>query len=96
MSMSIDHKLVQLENNLYQLLESYQEKSQLLDQLKEENRALQSKIDLLSNKLSDFQNQDKMSKLVNNTSVDHGESVELKNRLNEYIKEIDRCIAHLS
>ena len=94
--MSIDHKLAQLENNLYELLESYQEKSQLLDQLKEENRALQSKIDLLNNKLSDFQNQDKMSKLVNNTSVDHGESVELKNRLNEYIKEIDRCIAHLS
>ncbi len=96
MSNSIDQKLAQLENNLHHLLKSYQDKSHAVDQLVEDNRNLQSKVEDLQAKVSDFQNQDKMSKLVNNTSVEREDSIELKNRLNEYIKEIDRCIAHLS
>lgn len=96
MSNSIDQKLAQLENNLHHLLRSYQEKSQVANQLLEENRNLQLKIEDLQARVSDFQNQDKMSKLVNNTSVEREDSIELKNRLNEYIKEIDRCIAHMS
>ena len=96
MNNSIDQKLTQLENNLHDLLKSYQDKSQAVDQLLEENRNLQLKIEDLQAKVADFQNQDKMSKLVNNTSVEREDSIELKNRLNEYIKEIDRCIAHMS
>ena len=96
MSNSIDQKLAQLENNLHHLLMSYQEKRQVANQLLEENRNLQLKIEDLQARVSDFQNQDKMSKLVNNTSVEREDSIELKNRLNEYIKEIDRCIAHMS
>lgn len=96
MSNSIDQKLALLESNLSKLLTAYNHRSKALDQLKSENIQLQSKVEGLEAKLSDFQNQDKMAKLVNNTSVEREESIELKNRLNEYIKEIDRCIAHLS
>lgn len=96
MSNSIDQKLALLESNLSKLLTAYNQKNEALDQLKSENILLQSKVEGLEAKVSDFQNQDKMAKLVNNTSVEREESIELKNRLNEYIKEIDRCIAHLS
>ena len=96
MSNSIDQKLALLESNLSKLLTAYNQKNEALDQLKSENIHLQSKVEGLEAKVSDFQNQDKMAKLVNNTSVEREESIELKNRLNEYIKEIDRCIAHLS
>ncbi|MFT6053850.1 MAG: hypothetical protein ACJASP_000734, partial [Roseivirga sp.] len=43
-----------------------------------------------------FKNQDKITKIVNNTTVEREESTELKHQLNEYIREIDKCIAHLS
>ena len=96
MSNSIDQKLTILQANLEKLLADHQDRKQLVDQLRQENNALQEKILALQTEVSDFQNQDKMSKLVNNTSVEREDSIELKNRLNEYIKEIDRCIAHLS
>ena len=96
MSNSIDQKLTILQANLEKLLADHQDRKQLVDQLRQENNALQEKISALETEVSDFQNQDKMSKLVNNTSVEREDSIELKNRLNEYIKEIDRCIAHLS
>lgn len=96
MSTTIDQKLATLESNLSKLLTAYQSKSLALDQLQNENNQLQSKVEVLEAKVTDFQNQDKMSKLVNNSSVEREDSIELKNRLNEYIKEIDRCITHLS
>ena len=46
--------------------------------------------------ISSFQNQMKMSKLVNNMVVGGGDSGELKEKLDGYIKEIDKCIAHLA
>lgn len=96
MSTTIDQKLATLESNLSKLLTAYQSKSLALDQLQNEKNQLQSKVEVLEAKVTDFQNQDKMSKLVNNSSVEREDSIELKNRLNEYIKEIDRCITHLS
>ena len=38
----------------------------------------------------------KISKLVNNMVVEGSGSEELKQRLDGYIKEIDKCIAHLA
>ena len=73
------------------------------EQLKKDKAGLQSENDLLKvevealrGQLADFQNQDKITKIVSNTTVEKEESAELKHKLNEYIKEIDRCIAHLS
>jgi len=93
---SIDQKLIQLQNNVESLLQAYQNQLQENERLKTEGALLQQKVEDLETKVSDFQNQDKMSKLVNNTSVEKEDSIELKNRLNEYIKEIDKCIAYLS
>jgi hypothetical protein len=50
----------------------------------------------LKGQVANFQNQDKITKIVTNTTVEKEESTELKHKLNEYIREIDKCIAHLS
>ena len=93
---SFDQKMTQLQANVESLLKAYQNQLAENDRLKTESVLLQQKVEDLETKVSDFHNQDKMSKLVNNTSVEKEDSIELKNRLNEYIKEIDKCIAYLS
>jgi regulator of replication initiation timing len=91
-----DQKLHLLEKNVDGLINAYQKQQEENSQLKSENEALQQKLKSLEATVSDFQNQDKMAKLVNSNSVEKEDSIELKNRLNEYIKEIDKCIAYLS
>jgi len=93
---TFDQRLERLQKNVEALLKAYQLKVEENALLKRERNVLHQKVDDLETKLSDFQNQDKMSKLVNNTSVEKEDSIELKNRLNEYIKEIDKCISYLS
>ncbi|MEQ9402790.1 MAG: hypothetical protein RIM99_04315 [Cyclobacteriaceae bacterium] len=67
-----------------------------LSQAKNESEALKIKVESQTTNLSSFQNQMKISKLVNNMTVGGGESAELKEKLDGYIKEIDKCIAHLA
>ena len=67
-----------------------------LNEIKSENSELQSKIEEQSEVLKSFQNQEKISKIVTGVSVDGEKTTELKLKINEYIKEIDKCILHLS
>ena len=67
-----------------------------LNQFKEENGVLKDKMDSQQASLSNFQEQIKINKLVNNTVVSEGDSAELKATIEGYIKEIDKCIAHLA
>ncbi|ERM82813.1 hypothetical protein P872_03905 [Rhodonellum psychrophilum GCM71 = DSM 17998] len=46
--------------------------------------------------LEDFKNQIKITKLVNSIPVENIESAELREKINNYIKEIDNIIAYLS
>jgi len=93
---SIDQKLLQLENNLKSLIHSQQKEREAKAQLLQKNNQLQAEVEALKAQLLDFQNQDKIAKIVSSTTVEKEESTELKLKLNEYIKEIDRCISHLS
>ena len=67
-----------------------------LSQSESENQILKSKLDSQQANLSTFQNQMKMSKIVNNMMVSEEESAQLKKQIDGYIKEIDKCIAHLA
>ena len=75
------------------------ENTQLKDELihtREENGILKGKMKNQEVNLSTFQNQMKINKLVNNTMVSEGDSAQLKETIDGYIKEIDKCIAHLA
>lgn len=67
-----------------------------LSQSENENQVLKSKMESQQANLSTFQNQMKMSKIVNNMIVSEEDSVQLKAQIDGYIKEIDKCIAHLA
>ena len=74
-----------------------------LQQAQKDNETLQSKLVSLRNQLEakertleDFKNQIKIAKLVNSIPVEDLESAELREKINNYIKEIDNIIAYLS
>jgi len=93
---TIDMKLQSLESNLKKLIQSRKSDQEVNVQLQQKNTQLQLEVETLRGQLTDFQNQYKIAKIVSSTTVEKEESTELKNKLNDYIKEIDRCIAHLS
>ncbi len=93
---SLPNKLGNLENKIGLLLDSHQNLKDKSEALNHENKGLQDQIEQLTAQLNDFQNQDKITKIVSSNTVEKEEATELKYKLNEYIKEIDRCIAHLS
>ncbi|WP_291777265.1 hypothetical protein [Cecembia sp.] len=76
------------------------DKLQLLEQdnhaLKEELFVLKNKLDEKEQMLEDFKNQIKIAKLVNSLPVEDIESAELREKINNYIKEIDNIITYLS
>lgn len=74
-----------------------------LQQSQKDNEVLQAELISLRNQLEakertleDFKNQIKIAKLVNSIPVEDLESAELREKINNYIQEIDNIIAYLS
>lgn len=89
-------EITTLERKLSLLINTHQHLKEKIRQLEEENQQLKDVITSKEQQLGQFQNKLKIGKLVGNVEADKSESAELKKKLDEYIIEIDRCIAHLS
>jgi len=75
------------------------ENKHLKDELniaRQENSTLKEKMESQQASLDSFQEQMKINKLVNNKVVSDGDSAQLRETIDGYIKEIDKCIAHLA
>lgn len=77
--------------------------SKKLEQIEEQNLMLKHEVDFLRSSIKekddameDFKNQIKITKLVHSIPVENIESAELRERINNYIQEIDNIIAYLS
>jgi hypothetical protein len=95
-STDIIGKLEDLEVRLKKLIEENRLLKQDYLELCAENEELKSNIDSQNEVLKNFQNQDKITKLVSSIAEGAQNSTELKLKINEYIKEIDKCIVFLS
>lgn len=90
-------KLGMLERRIKLLLGEHQRVQQETSQLRNENTELKSILKAKEEQLESFKNKINISKIVNSaTTVDESESTELKQKLSDYIKKIDLCIAHMS
>src|SRR5882757_9149323 len=89
-------KLKQVEGKLQQLIREHSALKKELKASIEENKTLRGSVERQNQDLKNFQNQDKISKIVSSMAEDTQKNTELKLKINEYIKEIDKCIAHLS
>ena len=85
-----------LESKISLLLERYVEMKQELLELQEENQQLRGKIQSQEQTLKDFQYQEEISKIVNSVMIESGDPKVLRERIDQYIKEIDVCINFFS
>lgn len=92
---NLNDELSLLEDKIKKLLEERKAlKMEILD-LKKDKAALRDMIEKRAEEINNFQNQIKISKIVDSMAVEDN-AAELKYKINEYIKDIDKCIAHLS
>jgi len=85
-----------LERKLVVLLNEHKNLKEELKGLKAENQELKSAIKARDEQIAGFHNHLKITKIVDNLNPEDGSVLELKKKVDEYIREIDKCIAHLS
>jgi chromosome segregation ATPase len=64
--------------------------------LKSENAQLRSVLKEKDEQISNFHNKIKITKIADSIDAGEHDAAELKKKLDEYIKEIDKCILHFS
>ncbi|MFD2514603.1 hypothetical protein ACFSRY_12065 [Pontibacter locisalis] len=88
-------QLQHIEEKLRKLISRYTEVQQKLAQAQEEIKHLQGLVGEKEQQIKNFQNQENIVKIVDTIAGNAANSTELKLKLNEYIREIDKCIAYL-
>jgi len=92
----LKNSLSSLERKINLLIGEQKHLRQELDLTKTENEDLKTRIKQKDEQLGSFQNKFKISKIVSEIDTEDGNPSELKSKIDDYIKEIDKCIAHLS
>lgn len=85
-----------LERKIQMLISEYKGLKDEVSNLKAENQELRKSLQMRDEQIAGFHNQLKITKLVDNLHPEDGSVSELKKKVDEYIREIDKCIAHLS
>jgi chromosome segregation ATPase len=88
-------QLQHIETKLRKLLDRYTEVQQQLTSAHEEIKLLETQLEEKDQQIKNFQNQENIVKIVDTIAGNPANSTELKLKLNEYIREIDKCIAYL-
>ena len=89
-------ELTLLERKIKLFKNDHQTVQEQLRILKVENNNLKTTLKRKEQQIGDFQNQNKISTIVDTIATGSNDATELKQYINEYIKEIDKCIAQLS
>jgi regulator of replication initiation timing len=94
----LSSELQALERKIHLLVKEHKSLKEENSFLKRENQEIKVVLHEKEDQINSFQNQIKISKIVSSIAVDNDQegAAELKYKINEYIKEIDKCIAHLS
>ena len=89
-------ELTRLERKVKMFMNEHQTVQEKLRILNVENSNLKTTLKRKEQQIDDFQNQNKISTIVDSIATGGEDAAELKQYINEYIKEIDKCIAQLS
>ena len=85
-----------LERKILVLVNEHKNLKEELKSLKRENQELKIAVRSRDEQISGFHNQLKITKIVDSINPEDGSVSELKKKVDDYIREIDKCIAHLS
>ncbi|MFT2007534.1 hypothetical protein ACMA1I_02575 [Pontibacter sp. 13R65] len=96
--MAKDKQLQQLqsiEDKLRKLIAKHADAQQRLVKAQEEVKFLEALVEEKDQQIKNFKNQENIVKIVETMAGNTANTTELKLKLNEYIREIDKCIAYL-
>ena len=85
-----------LERKMVVLINDHKSLKQEVNVLKTKNSDLKLSLRQREDQLNGFRNQIKITKIVDNIHPEDGSVSELRKTVDDYIREIDKCIAHLS
>ena len=85
-----------LERKILVLVNEHKNLKEELKGLKRENLELKTAVRARDEQIAGFHNQLKITKIVDSIDPEDGSVSELKKKVDDYIREIDKCIAHLS
>jgi hemerythrin-like domain-containing protein len=88
--------LAGLERKILVLVSEHTKLKEHIGSLETENNDLKNAVKARDEQIIGFHNQLKITKIVDNLNPEDGSVLELKKKVDEYIREIDKCIAHLS
>tara|TARA_Y100001954_G_C15662302_1_gene528371 strand:+ start:576 stop:863 length:288 start_codon:yes stop_codon:yes gene_type:complete len=94
--MSLNNLINSIENKLNNLLSAYQKEKEINLNLSQENASLVSEIKQKSKEIDDLKDKIKLMSISKSVDVSKGDIKETKLKINEYIREIDKCIAQLN
>ena len=93
---SLKTNLNGLERKIMMLLNEQKSLKDEIRTIKLENHELRTDLRKRDEQLANFKNQIKITKIVDNIHAEDGSVSELRKTVDDYIREIDKCIAHLS
>tara|TARA_B100001115_G_scaffold33954_1_gene25102 strand:- start:869 stop:1156 length:288 start_codon:yes stop_codon:yes gene_type:complete len=94
--MSLNNLINSIENKLNNLLSAYQKEKEINLNLSQENASLVSEIKQKSKEIDDLKDKIKLMSISKSVDVSKGDIRQTKLKINEYIREIDKCIAQLN
>lgn len=92
----LNSELQMLERKVRLLLSQYLQLKKAHENLKRENTDLQATLVEKDRLIGEFQNRIKISTIVDHLIVGEKETREVKKQIDEFIREIDRCIDQLT
>jgi len=94
--MSLNNLISSIESKLNNLIFSYQKVKSNNLSLKQENTNLLSEIDKKNNEIDILKDRIKIMSISKSVDASKGDIRQTKLKINEYIREIDKCIAQLN
>lgn len=85
-----------LQSKVEKLIIQHKKAKEDIKQLKEENSFLQGKLTDAKVQIKELGEQNKVLKLAKSLSGKEGKSTDIKLKINELIREIDKCIAQVN
>ena len=92
---SLNNELNNLERRIKLIISEQVKLKNEVEMYQNENHQLREKISQKERELNNFQNKFKLNQIADN-AIESANSDDLKELLNKYIMEIDKCILHLS
>ncbi len=88
-------QLRNVEAKVSKLINRYQSIQRELTTAQAEIKRLGTALHEKEQEIKNFQNQENIGKIVKTIAADAANATEIKLKINEYIREIDKCIAYL-